>query len=321
LAAEIKREILAMYMAHPYPQWTKEERRQYFAAALTQFHFLGLANLMPGARFLDVGCGTGNRTMLVAKHFGVAEYVGLDHSSASLEIARKVAVEEDFDRFVAVEGDLFSLPFPEKSFDVVLSQGVLHHTPDPFRGLRELVRVCRPGGFVSIYLYNKWAHWRHNLQKDKVSRLAGADVEKRFEVAHRLYGRKPVEEMTAEEVATFFDQYCIPYKSDHTLGETLRWFDQLGLTYWGSYPPLRLRDFIAAAQFRGRLLAEYPMHSLLGRAVVKAAMWLPEFPVRRPPFKRPTRLRQLLFQLGYAWQGRNGQYSGGPGFAVRKAER
>ena len=49
-----------------------------------------------------------------------------------------------------VEGDLFSLPFADASFDVVISQGVLHHTSDPWRGFAELVRVCKPGGFIDI---------------------------------------------------------------------------------------------------------------------------------------------------------------------------
>src|SRR3712207_3374697 len=122
------------------------------------------------------------------------------------------------------------------------SQGVLHHTSEPYRGFKELVRVCKPGGFVDIYLYNKWNHWRHNMQKEKVSKLAGEDIEKRFEVAHKLYGKKPIEEMTPAEIAGFYDQYCHPHKSDHTVGETLSWFDEQGLDYWGSYPALGILD-------------------------------------------------------------------------------
>ena len=317
--AEIKRQVLRMYMAHPYPQWTKEERRDHFAGTLTQFRFLGLADFMSGARFLDVGCGTGNRTMKVARHYGVRKYVGVDHSRASLKIAQCVAKEEEFDRFVGIESDLFDLPFPDDSFDIVLSQGVLHHTPNPLRGLQELVRVCRPGGLIALYLYNKWNHWRHNIQKNKVSRLAGPDFERRFHMAHRLYGRKPIEEMTPEQIATFYDQYCHPHKSDHTVGETLRWFDQLGLTYWGSYPPMRFGDLLAAAQHRGKLLTESPtMYSALGRMLVSTALKLLSVEIGKPPFRRPTLLHAIIFQMGYACQGSSGAYSGGPGFSVRK---
>lgn len=309
---EIKRSVLQMYMAHPYPQWTREERRARLASELCRYRFLGLADAMRGARFLDVGCGTANRCMLPAKHLGVREYVGVDHSTASLAIARRVAEEEAFDRFVPVEGDVFSIPYPDESFDVVMCQGVLHHTADPFRGLREVVRVCRRGGLVSIFLYNRWNHWRHNLQKDRVTRLAGDDIEERFRVAHRLYGSKPLNRMSPEEIATFYDQYCHPHKSDHTIGETLSWFDRVGLTYWGSYPPLRIRDFVACAQERARLLSEYPLlFSDAGRLTTTIARRLPAAAIAPPPFRRPTLIHRFFWQAVYAWHGRHGAYSGG----------
>src|SRR5262245_59258120 len=120
---------------------------------------------------LDVGCGTGNRTIPVAKHYGVAELVGVDHSAPSLAVASQVAKEEGLDSFTPVESDVFNIPFPDGTFDVVVSWGVLHHTGDPLRGFRELVRLCKPGGYVGIYLYNRYNHWRHNLQRRKVFRL------------------------------------------------------------------------------------------------------------------------------------------------------
>lgn len=316
----IKRSVLEMYMAHPFPQWSKEMRHTRLAQELCRYRFLGLEQAMKGARFLDVGCGTANRSMLVAKHFEVSEYVGVDHSSASLEIARRVADEEGFDRFTPVEGDLFEIPYPDGSFDIVVSWGVLHHTADPKRGLREMVRLCRPGGFVGLFLYNKWNHWRHNLQKDKVSRLAGPDFEERFRVAHRLYGRKPVEEMTPEEIALFYDQYCHPHKSDHTFGETLSWFDELGLTYWGSCAPLRLIDAISCLQYRHELAREYP-YELRKEAILGSwASRLPRLSVPEPPFPRPTRLDRFLRQALLVWRGRYGSYSDGSALSARKPE-
>ena len=138
------------------------------------------------------------------------------------------------------------------------------------------MRICRPGGFVNIFLYNKWNHWRHNLQKNKVNRLAGPDLEKRFGVAHRLFGTKPIDQMTPAEIAGFYDQYCHPHKSDHTLGETLGWLKKQGLAYWGSYPPLRFRDFMAMAQYRGTLAKDYPFfHTRLSKTIAKASFRLP----------------------------------------------
>ena len=317
----VKNDVLKMYMSHPYPNYTKEERRNIFAAELCRYRYLGLEKFLPGARVIDVGCGTGHRVIPMAMHFGVKEYVGIDHSSASLKVAAELARELGFRDLTLAEGDLFDLPYADGSFDVVISQGVLHHTSDPYRGFRELVRICRPGGLVNIFLYNKWNHWRHNMQKERVNRLAGPDIEKRFEIAHRLYGDKPIEAMTPAEIAGFYDQYCHPHKSDHTIGETLDWFREQGLAYWGSYPPLRLRDFISMAQYRGSLLQEYPfVPTKVSKAIVRLSLKLPALAAPAPPFRAPSLLHRFFWQLAYAIQGSRGRYSGGASLCGRKAE-
>lgn len=315
----VKGSVLGLYMNHPYPNLSKEEREKIFARQLCNYRYLGIEKFMPGARVIDVGCGTGHRVIPMIKHFGVKEYVGIDHSSASLQVAQALANELNMTNVTLREGDLFNLPYDDASFDIVISQGVLHHTSDPYRGFKEIVRICRPGGFVYIYLYNKWNHWRHNLQKNKVDRLAGPDVEKRFEVAHRLYGTKPVDQMKPGEIAEFYDQYCHPHKSDHTIGETLDWFRQQGLTYWGSYPPLRFRDFVAMSQYRGELIERYPFfYTRISRMIAEAALKLPPIGKQSPPFDEPTVLHRFFWQAVYALQGARGQYSGGPTLCARK---
>ena len=319
-ALDVKRSVLSMYRRYPFPQWSKEERRRRFASELCRYRFCGLSHAMKGARFLEVGCGTGNRSMLAAKHFGVGEFVGLDQSTASLEIARQVAREEHFERFTPVEGDLFNIPYPDGSFDVVVSWGVLHHTADPFRGFEELVRACRPGGFLGLFLYNKWNHWRHNLQKNRVTRLAGDDLEERFSVAHSLYGTTTLDHMSPGDIAEFYDKYCHVYKTDHTLGELIGWFDKLRLEYWGSYPPLRMRDAIACLQYRASLLENYPVTSSRTRSVLHWSTKLPTASAGRFPASRPTLLHRTFWQAAYAWMGRHGEYSGGAALTARKPE-
>lgn len=318
--ADIKREVLEMYLRHPYPSYSAAERRAIFPAELARYRYLGLEPFLPDARVLDVGCGTGHRVMPLAQHFRVREYVGLDHSSASLDVARTLARELDFPGVTLTEGDLFALPYPDASFDIVISQGVLHHTSDPRRGFRELVRVCKPGGFVAIYLYNKFNHWRHNLQKARVSHIAGTDLERRFQVAYRLYGRRPLADMSAADIAGFYDQYCHPHKSDHTIGETLSWFDAERLKYWGSYPPLAFKDFLGMAQYRGHLAHQYPgYHTRIAAAIVRLAMMVPRVGAAVPPFRVPTLVHRFMWQLIYAVQGSGGKYSGGPALCGRKA--
>jgi ubiquinone/menaquinone biosynthesis C-methylase UbiE len=319
-AQAIKRDVLAMYMAHPFPQWSSEERLRRLAFELCRYKFLGLDGVLPGARLIEVGCGTGMRTMGAAQHFGVREFVGFDHSQASLEVARRVAHEDGYERFTPVEGDLFDIPYDDGAFDVVVSWGVLHHTADPWRGFREMVRVCRPGGFVALFLYNKYNHWRHNLQKNKVSRLAGADFEKRFAIAHRLYGTTPVERMTPEEVAYFYDKYCHPHKSDHTYGEVLSWFDRLGLTYWGSFPPTGFRDAVGYIQYRDTLQNRFPLRTAFSRTLATAVRALPRFDLGHPPYRRPSVWHRFVWQAVLAWMGRHGEYSDGSAFCARKTD-
>jgi ubiquinone/menaquinone biosynthesis C-methylase UbiE len=316
---DIKGDVLRMYLKHPYPNYSAAERRAIFPAELARYQFLGLEPFLKDARLIDVGCGTGHRVMPMAQHFGVREYVGFDHSTTSLDVARALAAELQFPNATFAEGDLFALPYPDESFDVVISQGVLHHTGDPLRGFKELVRICKPNGFVAIYLYNKWNHWRHNLQKQRVDRLAGADVERRFDVAYEWYGTRPLTEMSPADIAGFYDQYCHPHKSDHTVGETLAWFDAEGLQYWGSYPPLGFKDFLAMAQFRGRKAGEYPgFHTRIAAAIVRLAMAAPQVSAGAPPFRYPTMFHQFMWQLIYAIQGSLGKYSGGPALCGRK---
>jgi hypothetical protein len=157
------------------------------------------------------------------------------------------------------------------------------------------------------------------MQKEKVNRLGGEDLEKRFAVAHRLYGNKPVAEMTAAEIAGFYDQYCHPHKSDHTVGETLSWFAEQGLDYWGSYPTLGFLDFVGMSQFRGEMLKRYPhFHTRATAMVVKLAMKLPRLGNDQPPFIRPALRHQIFWQAIYALQGARGRYSGGPALCGRK---
>lgn len=315
----VKASVLDMYMSHPYPNYTPEEREQIFAAELSRYRYLGLEHAMRGARVADIGCGTGHRVMPMAQHFGAKEYIGFDHSTESLKVAKQLSSDIGMPNVKLIEGDLFNLPLEDGSVDIVICQGVLHHTADPLRGFAELARICRPGGFINVYVYNKFNHLRHNMQKAKVSKLGGANIHKRFEVAHRLYGTKPVEEMTPAEIAGFYDQYCHPHKSDHTIGEMLDWFDSYKLEYWGAYPPLLLRDFIGMAQYRSELSTQYPFfHTNLSRGIIELASLLPRVTHRGPPFARPRLLDRFFWQSMYAIQGSRGRYSGGPSLSARK---
>src|SRR6266498_3440011 len=104
---KVKPDVLRMYMGHPYPNYSKEERNNIFAAELCRYRYLGLEPFMSGARLADIGCGTGHRVMPMAQHFGVSEYIGFDHSTASLSVAKDLADEIGMSNVMLLDGDLF----------------------------------------------------------------------------------------------------------------------------------------------------------------------------------------------------------------------
>lgn len=104
------------------------------------------------ARLLEVGCGMGTDLLQFAR--GGASCTGVDLTPRSIEITRHRFRLYDADgAFMISDGE--HLPFRDESFDVVYSNGVLHHTPDTAGAIREVHRVLRPGGTAKVMLYHR----------------------------------------------------------------------------------------------------------------------------------------------------------------------
>jgi ubiquinone/menaquinone biosynthesis C-methylase UbiE len=108
-----------------------------------------LARLGPGDRVLDVGCGPGTITTGLAALVPGGEVVGIDLAGDVLALARQEA-DAAGQRNVRFEaGDVYHLGYDDGAFDVVHAHQVLQHLSDPVAALREMRRVCRPGGLVA----------------------------------------------------------------------------------------------------------------------------------------------------------------------------
>lgn len=109
-------------------------------------HLLEHADLQPGDRVLDVGCGTGIVARRAAPKVGDdGVVIGVDLNDAMLDVARATS-QEGHPAIEWRQGDATELPFDDEAFDVVFCQQVLQFVPDPRAALREIHRVLAPGG-------------------------------------------------------------------------------------------------------------------------------------------------------------------------------
>src|SRR5215207_621802 len=116
-----------------------------------------LAELAPWARVLEAGSGPGRLAIKLAELAPDIQVTGVDVTPEMVEKANSLATNSGVaDRVEFRVGDVASLPFPDASFDVVVSTFSLHHWPNPAKGLEEIYRVLRPGGVARVYDVVGW---------------------------------------------------------------------------------------------------------------------------------------------------------------------
>jgi SAM-dependent methyltransferase len=109
-----------------------------------------LPYLRAGQSLLDIGSGPGTITVDLAQRVAPGPVTAVEVTEAALAVTRAEFERRGLTSARLVTGDVHDLPFPSGSFDVVHAHQVLQHVADPVTALREMVRVCRPGGVVAV---------------------------------------------------------------------------------------------------------------------------------------------------------------------------
>jgi SAM-dependent methyltransferase len=108
-----------------------------------------LPHLKAGMSLLDVGCGPGTITADLAIRLAPGTVTAVDQSAGVLDVAAAEVRRRGLSNVTFASADTHALDFPDGAFDVVHAHQVLQHVPDPVQALREMRRVCAPGGIVA----------------------------------------------------------------------------------------------------------------------------------------------------------------------------
>lgn len=259
---DITEKIKSFYEKTPFPDYDEfdsigslidKARRGLFAKLLDdQIPF--------GTRILECGCGTGQLTNFLS--IANRTVIGTDICMNSLKMANAFRETNDLRRAHFYQMNLFRPFFKPQSFDFVISNGVLHHTSNPFLAFQSIANLVKPNGYILVGLYHKYGRLATDLR-----RLIFNITRDKFKFLDRWATNKDSSE--AKRNAWFTDQYKNPHESKHTVGEVLRWLDSTGFTFIHSIPKTVPFEGIGASE---RLFERDRLGNLFERFIVNIGM-------------------------------------------------
>ncbi len=224
--------VKAFYEETPFPNYDGFDSRQSLSDKARRGVFAALLDdqLPAGALVLEAGCGTGQLSNFLGMSWRRRVIAG-DMCLNSLRLAKRFADQHDIRNVGFLQFNLFRPPFEDNSFDVIISNGVLHHTGDCEGGFRSLLAKLKPGGHIVIGLYNARGRlptlWKRWLFRTLGPRFYFLDPRLRD------WKREP-----ARVKAWFIDQYRHPHETRHSMSEVLNWFERYGVDFINGIPHL-----------------------------------------------------------------------------------
>jgi SAM-dependent methyltransferase len=221
--------VRRFYERAPFPGYPPRDSLSWLRARAERSEFARLLDqAIPGdARILEIGCGTGQMSLYLARAERLV--IGADLTRGALQLGAAAAKRFGLERVQFVETDLQHPGLRSGAFDVVYSSGVLHHTPNPRSSFARIASLARPGGIVILGVYNSFARTPLRLRRmlARWSRYRWIP----FDPVLRDRRNEP-----ARREAWVRDQYQNPEEHRHTLAEVQRWFDENGVDYVRAYP-------------------------------------------------------------------------------------
>jgi SAM-dependent methyltransferase len=256
--------VKAFYEDTPFPNYDDIDSRETLVIKARQGRFAAALDqqLPEGAIVLEAGCGTGQLTNFLGLSWK-RRVLGGDICINSLQLANGFRERYRIANAAFLQLNLFRPPFRDDSIDIVICNGVLHHTGDPRKGFEALLRKVKPGGYILVGLYNRYGRLPTLWRRWAFERYGRAlyFLDRRLTSARMNDGRWQ---------AWYRDQYQHPHESRHSIDEVLDWFVTTGVEFLSSIPAADGSAFTNDT----RLFEPHPRAAAAGRLATQLQMLL-----------------------------------------------
>lgn len=202
-------------------------------------------------RILDAGCGSGVGTEYLVHLNPQAQVVGIDLSSGTLEVAKKRCQSSGANRVEFHHLSLYDVAQLPGEFDLINCVGVLHHLPDPIRGIQALAKKLAPGGLMHIFVYGELGRWEIQLMQKAIALLQNekrGDYRDGVQVGRQIFASLPENNRILKREKErwslenhrdecFADMYVHPQEIDYNIDTVFELIDAAGLEFIGFSNP------------------------------------------------------------------------------------
>jgi SAM-dependent methyltransferase len=202
-------------------------------------------------RILDAGCGSGVGTEYLVHLNSQAQVVGIDLSAGTLAVAKERCQRSGADRVEFHHLSIYDVDQVPGEFDLINCVGVLHHLPNPIRGIQALAPKLAPGGLMHIFVYAELGRWEIQLMQKAIALLQGdrqGDYKDGVQVGRQIFAALPENNrlvkreqerwsLENQKDECFADMYVHPQEVDYNIETLFELIDASGLEFLGFSNP------------------------------------------------------------------------------------